>query len=324
MKYIDELYRTPDILNKVVDTKPEEILVNAPLVAFCGCGTSFYIASQLAKLCTVHGKNAVAVEAVDLIESSLLIENKYTVFVFISRSGSSMETVIAMHKVKEEGFATFYLGCTEDSILDRECDKSKVIGYANETLVLESFSYTAQMMCLALCCNLEVSSDSISHKVKKALDLSRNVFRQSFQHTEIKRMICLGSPFYMPLLKEMMLKNGEITQKSSEVWGILEFRHGPRSWADDKCLITVVPGIQTYDYDIKVAKELVSYGSNVIWFGKDPVKGALNIELDATKYSVDEVLIISGFLTGLAAEIGESCGVDASKLKHVVHAVGEL
>lgn len=324
MKYRDELYRTPEILNKVVGAKPEKILVDAPFVAFCGCGTSFYISGQLARLCTVQGKNAVAVEAVDLIESSLLTENKCTVFVFISRSGNSMETVIAMRKVKKEGFATFYLGCTEGSVLDKECDESKVIGFANETLVIESFSYSAQMMCLALCCNLKVSDESISIKIKKALDLSRDVFRQNLKQTEIQRMICLGSPFYMPLLKEMMLKNGEITQKSSEVWGILEFRHGPRSWADDKCLITVLPGIQTYDYDIKVAKELVSYGSNVIWFGKDPVKGALNIKLDATQYSVDEVLIIAAFLTGLAGEIGESCSVDAANLKHVVHAVGEL
>lgn len=86
-------------------------------------------------------------------------------------------------------------------------------------------------------------------------------------------MICLGAPFYLPLLKELMLKNGEITQKFSEVWGLLEFRHGPRSWADRDCLVTAVPGVRTLAYDRRVAEELVSYGCRVLWCGPEPPPG---------------------------------------------------
>lgn len=323
LKYIDELYKTPEILNKVVCTMPDKVLADAQEIVFCGCGTSFYIAWQLEKLCTAQGRKAIAVDAVDLIDSFPVSGKKHAAFVFISRSGSSMETVLAMRKVKEEGIATFYLGCSGDSVLARECRMSKVISYANEFNVLESYSYTAQMMCLALCCGLKVSSE-IGDRAKQALDLSRDFFNRYIRHLEISRLIFLGSPFYMPLLKEMMLKNGELTQKSTELWGILEFRHGPRSWADHKCLITVIPGIRTYDYDKEVAKELVGYGCQVIWFGRHPIDGALNIGFEAEKYSVDEVLVTAVFLTGLAAEIGESCGVDSTNPKHIVRAVENI
>ncbi len=324
MTYRDELHRTPQILSMVAGTEPDATLMEAPCVVFCGCGTSFYIAGQLANLCAEQGKNARAVEAVEIIESSLAIEAPGSVFVFISRSGDSLETVIAARRAKEEGLATFYVGCTEGSTLDRECDRSRVIGFARETLALESFSYAAQMLCLALLCGLDVAPDGISTGFEDALGLARDVFRRHFLQKDIARIIFLGAPFYMPLLKEMRLKSGEITQKCSEVWGVLEFRHGPRSWADARCLIAVLPGIKTYEYDRRVAEELVEYGSSVIWFGRDPVQAAVNIEWPASQYSLKEILTLSAFFTGLAVEIGETCGIDVTHLKNLDYAVRDL
>ena len=324
MKYRDELHRTPEILGMVTGAEPDKVLSEAAHVVFCGCGTSFYIAGQSANLCMEQGKSARAVEAVAIIESVSLDEAPGTVFVFISRSGDSMETVIAARQVRLWGFPTYYVGCTEDSTLDRECEGSRVIGFAREKLAVESFSYAGQMLCLALACGLHVPGGNIPGGVKDALDLAREFFRRHLSQRDIGRIIFLGADFYMPLLKEMRLKSGEITQKCSEVWGVLEFRHGPRSWADEKCLIAVIPGVRTYDYDRQVATELVDYGSAVIWFGRDPVRSALNVEWPATKYSLEEVLTLSAFFTGLAVEIGESCGIDAAHLKNLQYAVQEL
>jgi glutamine---fructose-6-phosphate transaminase (isomerizing) len=324
MKYRDELYRTPEVLSMVAATESDTMLVEAPCVVFCGCGTSFHIAGQLANLCARQGKNAQAVDAVEIVESSSMIEVPGSVFVFISRSGNSLETVIAASRVKQEGLPTFYMGCTEGSILDRGCDRSRVIGFARETLALESFSYAAQMLCLALSCGLDVTPDGISTDYGEALGMARDVYRAHFSNMEIARFIFLGPSFYMPFLKEMRLKSGEITQICSEVWGVLEFRHGPRSWADERCLMAVLPGVNTYHYDRRVAEELVSYGSSVIWFGRDPVRAAVNIEWPAPKYTVEETLTLSAFFMGLAVEIGESRGIEAAHLKNIDYAVEEL
>ena len=324
MKYRDELHRTPEILITVIDAKPDAPLAEAPRLVFSGCGPSSSIAGQLANLCTAQGKSAGTVEAVAIMDSFSAVEAPGTVFVFISRSGNSMETVIAARRVRQEGLPTFYVGCTEDSTLDRECERSRVIGFARETLALESFSYGAQMLYLALICGLDVARDSIPTGVEDALGLAHEVFTEHLSERHIGRIIFLGAPFYMPLLKEMRLKSGEITQKCSEEWGVLEFRHGPRSWADEECLIAVLPGIRTYDYDKRVAKELVNYGSAVMWLGRDPIHGVLNVEWPATKYSVEEVLTLSAFFTGLAVEIGESRGIDAAHLKNLQYAVQEL
>lgn len=41
MDYREELLRTPQILERVMEEKQEAALTRAPLLVFCGCGTSF-------------------------------------------------------------------------------------------------------------------------------------------------------------------------------------------------------------------------------------------------------------------------------------------
>ena len=50
----------------------------------------------------------------------------------------------------------------------------------------------------------------------------------------------------------------------------------------------------------------------------------LAVKLEAAVRSVEECLALLTFQTGLAAEIGRACGVDAGHLRHVVDSVGEL
>ena len=322
IEYREELYRTPEILERVLTQGPEPLLIQAPELIFCGCGTTYYLSAQLARLCAARGRCAGAVEAVELLDGPLRARPG-AVVCFLSRSGESAETVEAMHAVRAEGYATFYLGCTEGSALDRGCGASRVLPFAKEQLVLESFSFSAQLLCLALCCGVEVSPQ-LPQLVCRALLLGGELYRRELAGMDIRRMICLGAPFYMPLLRELSLKNGELTRKFSEVWGLLEFRHGPRSWADEGCLITAVPGLRTLEYDCRAADELATYGCRVVWCGPSPRKGMLHAALGTTRRSVEEVLALTAFQNSLAAEIGRVCGVDAASLPHVVHSVGTL
>ena len=323
MEYREELLRTPEILERVMGEGPEERLVRADKLIFCGCGTSFYLCAQLAKLCAAQGRGAQAVEAVELLDGPPPGYARGTQFVFLSRSGASMETVLAQRIALAAGFATFYLGCTAGSPLDRACGASRVIPYACERLVLESFSSPAQLLCLARCCGLTVAPDAPA-RVGEALKQGTAAYREVAAGMEPGRIICLGAPFYRPILRELTLKNGEITQVFSEAWGLLEFRHGPRAWADGRCLVTAVPGMRTLGFDRRAAAELVEYGCRVLWCGPEPPEGVRPVPLGTGQYTVEECLALLAFQTGLAAEIGAERGVDAARLRHVVHAVEAL
>lgn len=323
MEYITELSRTPEILERVMEEGPEERLANAPLLVFCGCGTSFYLCAQMAKLCAVQGRRAAAVEAVELLDGTPPPGGAGAVYVFLSRSGRSMETVLAQQLVQKAGHDTFYLGCTAGSPLERGCGGARVIPYGAERLILESYSSTAQLLCLARCCGLSVSSGTPA-LVRHALETADTAYRRTAAGIRFRRLICLGAPFYMPLLREWMLKNGELTQLPSEAWGLLEFRHGPRSWADEGCLVTVVPGERTMEFDRRAGAELVEYGCRVLWCGPEPPDGAVPAAPGTARRSVEECLALTAFHTGLAAALGRAYGVDAARLRHVVHNVDAL
>lgn len=191
MDYREELLRTPQILERVMEEKQEAALTRAPLLVFCGCGTSFYLCSQMAGLCGVQGRRALAVEAAELLEDGIRIREQGAFFLFLSRSGASRETVLAQRAAQEAGFSTFYLGCTAGSPLDLACGGSRVIPFAREALVLESYSSTAQLLCLALCCGLKVSPRT-PDLARAALEQAEAIYRSALTGMEIRRMICLG------------------------------------------------------------------------------------------------------------------------------------
>lgn len=322
MDYLKELWRTPEILAHVMDELPEEQLAHASFLVFCGCGTSYYLCAQLARLCNAAGKPAAAMDAVELLDGALPVEQG-AIFVFLSRSGGSLETILAQQVVSSMGFRSFYLGCTAGSPLDLACDGSRVISFADERMVLESYSSTAQFLCLARCCGL-TADPGIPALITETLKCAQSIYRENIAEKRFRRFICLGAPFYTPLLRELMLKNGELTQTCSEAWGILEFRHGPRSWADENCLITVIPGKRTLDFDRRVVDELITYGCTVLWCGPEAPEGTIPVPLNVRRQSLEELLALMVFQPCLAANIGQAAGIDACRLQHMVRNVEAL
>ena len=322
MTYKEELFATPERIIRAIDEDVQPELVTASHLVFCGCGTSYYLGAQCAAICRNAGREANAVDAIDLISHHTLPRTDCT-YIFISRSGNSDETVRAASLVAQSGAYTFYLGCTAQSRLDNICAASRILLYGNETLVLESYSYYIQMIAALRCCGITLDN-KLPGLVRKALECGEQRFSEWLKHREISRIISLSSPFYRPLHREMMLKDGEITQLPREEWGILEFRHGPRCWCDETTLIHVVSEQATRDWDTKVAKELIGYGCPVIWYGDDAPEGCYQISFDIPHRSAEETLLFGAFHTCLAVEIGRERNTTPENLRYVVHNVGDI
>lgn len=321
--YKEELFRTPEILLRTLRESPESKLISAQRLIFVGCGTSLYIGGQLARLCLSQGRNAVALDLEAVLEHPFPLRDGDAV-IAVSRSGRSRETVLAVKRLLDSGAWCFYLGCTPGSIIDGLCSAGRIIPWAEEKLVLESYSYYAQMLLGALCCSLEVSPD-IPDLVGNALALGERLGREVLERSGVpSRIISLSSGFYASLHREMMLKDGEITQLPAESWGNLEFRHGPRSWVDGTTLIHMIPGTLTSVWDRHVAEELVSYGCPVLYYDAASPEGAVAVDLSAPRESLAEVLAAGAFHTAVATEISLRRRTSPEQLRHVIHNVGNL
>lgn len=322
ISYKEELFSTPKHVSSVIRELNCHQLASGQKFVFCGCGTSFYLGTQCAYLCVAEGRKASSVDAIDILAGYALPEADST-YIFISRSGNSEETFQAASTVKSAGVATFYLGCSAESRLNKLCDASCIMPCGSEHLVLESYSYYVQMIGALRCCGVSVD-ESLPMLISNALSEGQAVFSQYLKNKNIGRIISLASPFYRPLHREMMLKDGEITQLPSEEWGILEVRHGPRCWCDETTLIHIISEEKTYQFDIKVAEELIGYGCPTIWYGKNAPEGCYEIDFDITHRSAAETLLFGAFHTSIATEIGMARNTKPEALKHIVHNVGEL
>lgn len=323
MDYREELLRTPQILERVMEEKQEAALTPRPASGLLRLRDLLLSLQSNGRPLRRSGKTGVGGRGCRAVGGWNPDQGAGGVF-FISlpqrgfqgdRAGSACGAGSGLFDLLPGVYGGFAAGSGLRQLQsDPVCAGSAGAG--------ELFLHGAAL-CLALCCGLKVSPRT-PDLARAALEQAEAIYRSALTGMEIRRMICLGAPFYLPLLKELMLKNGEITQKFSEVWGLLEFRHGPRSWADRDCLVTAVPGVRTLAYDRRVAEELVSYGCRVLWCGPEPPAGTLAVKLEAAVRSVEECLALLTFQTGLAAEIGRACGVDADHLRHVVDSVGEL
>lgn len=320
--YKEELFSTPERMRYALDETPRQELLNAAKLIFCGCGTSYYLGAQCAQICRVNGREASAVDAIELFTRYARPE-KDAAYIFISRSGNSEETVRAASIVKDSGAFAFYLGCAYHSRLAALCDASAILPYGEETLILESYSYYVQMAAALRCCGIAID-ERLPGLMKEALEDGQAAYSWWVKGRNISRIISLASPFYRPLHREMMLKDGEISQLPTEEWGILEFRHGPRCWCDETTLIHMVSEPDTREWDIKVAKELLEYGCPVIWYGDDGPEGCYKLSYDVSHRSAEEALLFGVFHTSIAVEIGRERNTCPENLRHIVHNVGGL
>lgn len=324
MNYFDALNQTPEIWKLAAETPPNRLLSDEAAIVLCGCGTSFYMAAQLANLLKIRGRDATAAEAADFFSDQPHVPDPKKRYVFISRSGESMESVLAMREAKRAFCRTFYVGCARDSTLARECDGMGLVEFAKEPMILESYSFGAQMLCLWRCMGLIAGPEATYTCAQNALKAAQDVYEARCMGMNASRLIALGAPFYMPLMREVMLKNGEITKLPSEAWGILEYRHGPRSWIDENSLVTLIPGEKSAAFEEKVAQELAGYGARVLWLGQNAPGGTLRVALDQEKFGIMDVLSVSLFTMALAARIGEGRKIDAANPARLLYAVEDL
>lgn len=318
--YKEELYATPSRVRLALNEPEHPALSAADSLVFCGCGTSFYLGGQCAKICTAYGRKARAAEAVELLSGSAEIDVG-SVYVFISRSGNSEETVRAQALAKKAGAATFYLGCCRDSRLAAACDACRVLPYGNETLILETYSYYVQLVAALRCCGIAIDP-LLPELIAHALAQGERCFTDLLRGRRLTRIISLAAPFFRPHNREMMLKDGEITQLPSEEWGILEFRHGPRSWCDETTLIHILPERSTQVWDAAVAAELAGYGCPVIWYGDAPPANCFCF--DASYCCAEQTLAFGAFHTALAVAVGRERNTCPENLRHIVHNVKTL
>ncbi|XP_054453235.1 glutamine--fructose-6-phosphate aminotransferase [isomerizing] 2 [Anoplopoma fimbria] len=212
-----------------------------------GCGTSFHAAVATRQVLEELTELSVMVElASDFLDRNTPVFRDDVCF-FISQSGETADTLMALRYCKGQGALTVGITNTVGSSICRETDCGVHVNAGPEIGVASTKAYTSQFVALTMF-GLMMSEDRLSLQqrrleiiegfrvlpelIKKVLALDMKIKAIADELYEQKSLLVMGRGFHYATCLEGALKIKEITYMHSE--GILagELKHGPLALID--------------------------------------------------------------------------------------------
>ncbi|KAF5379110.1 hypothetical protein D9615_005959 [Tricholomella constricta] len=224
-------------------------------IVFIACGTSYH--SCLATRAIFEELTEIPV-SVEL--ASDFLDRKTPIFrddvcVFLSQSGETADTILALRYCMERGALCVGVVNTVGSTLSRETHCGVHINAGPEVGVASTKAYTSQYVALLMIA-LQLSEDRISFterrnqiidglhalpgQIKKVLELDQQIQQLATTVSQNKSLLLMGRGYQHATCLEGALKIKEISYMHSE--GILagELKHGPLALIDENMPVIII------------------------------------------------------------------------------------
>jgi glucosamine--fructose-6-phosphate aminotransferase (isomerizing) len=175
--------------------------------------------------------------------------------VFISQSGTTVDTVAALHVARKKGAKTLAICNVKDTPLTRDAD-AMVLTYAGtETSIAATKSFTTQLTALFLLAahiarvrgSSDAAVDAALRLVRKLPDEIHHVLEQDSQCLALARVfsqyesfLFLGRDIDYPIALEGALKLKEVSYIHAEGYPTGEMKHGPSAMIDELLPLVVL------------------------------------------------------------------------------------
>jgi glucosamine--fructose-6-phosphate aminotransferase (isomerizing) len=246
------------VLEQAFGVKAREIFDKVKTVQIVACGTSFH-AGQVAKywLETIAKIPCSADIASDYRYREIIVQPG-TLFVTISQSGETADTLAALRYAKKKKYVASLAICNvATSTLVRESDFCILTMAGQEIGVASTKAFTTQLalllilsIVLARRTGLKATQEAklvkdlskLPKLIDKALGLSKDIKKISKQFADKYHSLFLGRGIQYPVAKEGALKLKEISYIHAEAYPAGELKHGPLALVDSKMpVIAVAP-----------------------------------------------------------------------------------
>jgi glutamine---fructose-6-phosphate transaminase (isomerizing) len=298
---------------------------------FVGCGSSYYLSRLIAALWTKH----FYIAATGVPASELLFAPEETLrrigaeqIVLISRSGETTEVLRAAELLQShKTLQTLGITCNPQSVLEKRCTHTFKFDWADEKSTVMTRSFTAillafQRLGLQFVGDNQLSAalDQLPGKGQAWLDANAHKIQAFAGKRKFEDYVFLGQGVHYWLAQEAGLKVTEMSSSYAQVYHSLEFRHGPRSIAGPKTLITFYISEAAKESETTLVRELKELGAStcVIVEKATPelmVHSDLLIELalDVPEFARYAVTAIPAHLLGTAVGLRKGLNPDAPK-----------
>ncbi len=269
-------------------------------VRIVACGTSYH-AGMVAKFwIEKYAGISVDVEIASEIRYREAVIPKKSLFVTVSQSGETADTLAALRQAKEKDYLSTLAICNvANSSLVREADLSFITEAGIEMGVASTKAFTTQLTAfILLTLSLAKTQNQLTKEkesellktlqeapklVRKVLSLDKEIERLSMDFVEKHHALFLGRGVQYPVALEGALKLKEISYIHAEAYPAGELKHGPLALVDrDMPIIAVAPNDALLEKLESNLQEVQARGGELYVFVDHAVSESLNI---AAKHS---------------------------------------
>ena len=262
------------------DEIDSKILDGINEIKICACGTSYHAGLASSYLFERLSKIKCSVEVASEFRYKEPLLTKDTLFVVISQSGETADTLEALKMAKNAGLRTLVICNVDNSSMTRVADftiltragiekgVASTKAFSTQTVVLWMLSlYFAQIKETISKEKLENEVNTL-REVPKALKVHENIHekakRLSKRYLHGHGFFFIGRDVFYPLALEGALKLKEISYLHAEGYPAGEMKHGPIALADPELFtIALMPKNMLYDKIKSNVEELSARDSTI-------------------------------------------------------------
>jgi len=249
-------------------------------IKLCACGTSYHSALTASYLLERYAKIRVSVEIASEFRYKEPLLCKDTLFVAISQSGETADTLETLKMAKEAGLKTLVICNVDNSSMVRLADASILTragiekgvastkAFATQVAVFWMLSlYIAKLKDSLTCKQIEdqvMLLREVPRAVKVPDGLHEKITRLSKRYLHGHGFFFIGRDVFYPLALEGALKLKEISYMHAEGYPSGEMKHGPIALADPELFtIALLPQHKLYEKSKSNVEELSARDSTI-------------------------------------------------------------
>lgn len=312
-------------------------LTNRPdLIVIFGCGSSYY-AGLLGRIFfeSILGIKCDVEYAADLQYHNLDLYPKNTLFIGISQSGETADTIKVLERLKNK--QTLIITNNRYSQAALLSNKTVLLNCGAETAVAATKSFTASVLALLrLATSIEVEDlVELRQSIKQVLDGWDQYMYIADIISRYNHVLFLARHINFPIALESALKLKEVSYLHAEAIISSEIKHGPLALIDDKTLCIFIVGGENKGGQDKVfnnIQEVLARKGRVLvitndkWY--DSVKLATSTEVEIiivpTVLSVLQPILFAVVGQLLAYYVGLIRGINVNHPRNLAKSVTVL
>ena len=267
---LKEIYEQPDVIRRTVEghvgsngillesfgADLGKTLAQIKAIDIVACGTSYHAGLIAKHWIEEHLNLPVAVEVASEYRYRHVVVPDDALFVTISQSGETADTMAALGKAKELGYAATLAVCNvSSSSLVRESDHCLLTRAGPEIGVASTKAFTTQLTALLLVVAAIGKAKNVAEEMQKEvvaelkalpdicrqlLTLESELKELSYQFADKFNALFLGRGVQYPVAKEGSLKLKEISYIHAEAYPAGELKHGPLALIDSEMPVVAV------------------------------------------------------------------------------------